>query len=219
MKDLEEGKSQAVLPNIGRHAARCYAIVDAGTQQTQFNGLPGKPTRQIYFFWEITSLMTKYKADEPEQPFALAQKYSYTISGDKAKLPVILKSWGKMTTKPTKLPVALLKKYLGQLCMLDIEHNEGKNGKIYANIGNKGLDVKPFDVNTPKPKAVHSLLFFDLDNFSWDDFNKLPKFPNMADVIGKSQEWPGIIAKHPQSGGQVVSQPQEETISGEEPGF
>ncbi len=204
MKDAT--KIQRKLPEEGRQPARCFAIIDLGTQKGFFNGKPKDPAPEIMICWELTKFMVTYKEGEAPQPITINQKYTYS-SGERAKLPKILKSWGKIANPVTKITPKFLSNYVGQYCMLDIEHNEGKDtGVKYANIGNKGLDVKPFEktidtgngqkVTVTPPKPFHEKLFFNLDEFSWDQFYKIPEF--IQKTIRMSEEWPKIIAKNPE---------------------
>lgn len=204
MKDTS--KVQRSLPAEGRNPARCYAIIDLGTQKGFFNGQPKDPAPEIAICWELTKYMVKYKEDEPPQPITITQNYTYS-SGERAKLPKILKSWGRLPKPITKITAEMLSKYVGQLCVLDIEHVTSKKDDDlkYANIGNKGLDVKPFEktvtvndqvIEVTPPKPFHEKLFFNIDAFSWDQFNKVPK--HLQKKIRECEEWPTIIKKHPE---------------------
>lgn len=187
---------QRKLPEETRHLGRCFQIIDLGTQQGFFNGQPKEPAVELMFVWELPGCMHVFKEGEKAKPLTINQTYTYS-SGDRAKLPKILKAWGKITEPIKKINPAFVKRYLGQYCMLDIEHNKSKkDGTIYANIGNNGLDVKPWDPKVPKLDPINPPMFFDLEEFSWDKFYLLPK--NAQNLIRKSAEWPSIISKSPE---------------------
>lgn len=193
--------AQRKLPEQGRQAARCYAIIDLGTQQGFFKGQPKEPAAEIMIIWELPKFMHVFQEGEPAKPLVISQKYTLS-SGQKAKLPKVLKAWGKMANPITSITPDFLSKFVGQWCMLDIEHNASKKDPsvLYANIGNSGLDVKPYDPsveNDPKfQKEGHNeAFFFDLDKFSWEAYKKVPEW--IQKTINKSLEWPQIVEKNP----------------------
>lgn len=198
-----------VIPDAGLQPARIYAIIDLGSHLNFFNNQPvinkktGKQTisDKIMICWELTKFMNT--PDDPSyKPFPATINCEYGYSADtKAKLPDVLKSCGPMKTRPEKLNEELLKKFVGHLCMINVEHADGvdkKTGKprIYSNISGKGRGVNPWMKEMPKPIACNEQIFFSLENFSWEVFYKLPK--KAQDIIRKSLNFAGILAKHPE---------------------
>jgi len=200
-------RQRKLIPE-GSQPARCYAIVDIGKHY--FQGKTDKdPISKVMFCFELTKHMHKFSEDSPLEPLTVNQEHSFAI-GDKANLPKMLKSWGRLKVAPTKLD---LKPYLGQYCMLGIEHTKSKkNDNVYSNIEFKGLAVKPFE-GTTKPNKFHKDIWFDLDAFSWDAFNKLPY--QAKSKIKESASWPAIIAKFPEP----INQEQQPVNSVDEEQF
>lgn len=176
------------LPEQGLQPARCFAIIDLGTQTGTFKGQPKEPAPELMICWELTKFMTTYKKEDGPVPATVMQKYTFS-NGKKAKLPKVLKSWGKLTKPIEELRV---KPYLGKYCMLNIVHSE--DGE-YANISDGGAGVNPYMIEIPKPAAHYKDVYFDLDNFSWEIFDSLPAYPKK--LIQASKEWPAILKKNP----------------------
>ena len=189
------------LPEEGLQEARCFAIIDLGIQQGSYKGQPTEPQPEVMLCWELTKFMNTYKEEDGPVPATIMQKYTFS-NGKKAKLPKVLKSWGQVKKE---LEVLNLKPYLGQYCMLNIEHTA--NGD-YANISGNGTGVNPFMAQLKKPKPFYDNIWFDLDQFSWELFNKLPQYPQK--LIQKSENWPAILKQHPAPVGQGVTAEQEE---------
>jgi len=57
-------------------------------------------------------------------------------------------------------------------------------------------------------KTENETIFFSLTNFSWESYNKLPKF--IQETIAKSKEWPGILRNFPQTGQSEVAMQEEQ---------
>lgn len=191
----EATKTQRKLPEQGTQPARCFAIIDLGNQPQVYQGIAKDPAPEIIIFWELTKFMVSYKEGGKPEPLIISQKYSWT-SGEKAKLPLILKTWAKRDTPLPKLTPAIIEQFVGKYCMLSVEHKVGKDGTKYANIAGNGRGVSPFMSEVKKPAEFHKGIFFNLDKFTWDQFKELPEYAQK--LIRKSVEWPSIIAKSPE---------------------
>lgn len=182
------------LPPAGIAIARCYAIIDLGTQNTTWKGQP-KQQAQVQFSFELPSHLHVFDQNKGPQPLSVHQTYTLS-SGDKAKLPKVLKTWAKMTKTP-EITAAFIAKFIGQFCTLTIEHKPSTTdpNAIYANIAMAGAAIAPQMKEIPVPTyPMNETIIFNLDQFSWATFNKLPKF--IQEKIQKSLEWSGVVAKH-----------------------
>ncbi len=206
-------KRQKPIPTEGIHLAMCYSIIDVGTHMETFQGQEPKAASKVHISWELPNSKAVFNPDKGEQPMALFQEYT-VAAGDKAKLPKMLCSWGKMPTL-TSISSKLLQAFLGQACMISVVHNPDKQKPEikYANIGLKGLQVMPLMAGMVKPTTtINPIMFFNLDEFSWEKYNLLPK--HIQEKITKSLEWSGILAKHPKPAETMASalgyaQPQQ----------
>lgn len=205
---MEAAKPKRKLVPVGIQPARCFAIVDLGTQQETFQGKPKDPVRKVLFIWELTKFMVTYKEGDKPEPLTVKQQYALS-AGKKAKFPDVLKSWGTLPKRPEKIGNDLLQKYLGAPCMLTIEHSE--DGQ-WSNVGGSGRAVSPFMKDSFEPPIKHNTpIFFDLDAFSWEQFHSLQ--PWIQNIIRKSEEFPAIAAKNPEPiGSGSIASPIDEPL-------
>lgn len=206
-------KKQGPIPTPDLHAAICYAVIDLGKQKEQFPGKPEQIVSKCQFCWEFTNLPHAV-FDEAKGPQPMAVFQEYTIAaGDRAKLPKMLASWGRMAA-PQSISSALMKMFLGQACAIQVEHNPSKKDKdsktgqpiMYANVGQKGLSVMPWPASFGhKPtQSVNKPIFFSLDHFTWEQYDALPK--GIQKKISECMEWPQILASHPRPAGSGQTQ-------------
>lgn len=197
--------TQKPIPPVGQHLAVCYCVIDLGTQLESFQGAEPKPTPKVYIGWEFSNpkLRAVFNKEIGEQPMAVFQKYSRYL-GSKANFGKMIKNWAGREV--TELTYEMLQKFRGRAAMIQIEHNEDKK-KIddvtkkpirYANIANAGTGVfiRPDEVAKPT-KMENEWMLFSLDHFSWEVFNKIPKF--LQETIMKSAEWSDITRQFGQN--------------------
>lgn len=189
-------RKQRPIPKEGQHLGLCNMIIDLGTQNESFKGQP-KQVHKIWLSWELPKQRAVFSEEKGEHPMVIGQEYNFSL-GDKATFRKMMDQWiGKPVTTLNSESVA---KLLKRPAMIQVSHAMSKDGKFtYANIAMKGLSVfkRPEEVAYPKDTENESILF-DMSNFSWDVFNKIPKF--LQEKIKVSLEWSAIEAKH--SGGQ-----------------
>ena len=190
----ENERTQKPLPPEGQTLGLCYSIIDLGTQVTSYPGKPPGEAHQLQLSWELPKYRAVFNQEVGEQVMALFQTYTFSLS-EKANFRKMIDSW---IGKPVKeLNDETMQKFLGRPCMIQVVHAPSKDGKLkYANIAMKGLGIykRPADVPFPD-KTENEKIFFSLSAFSWETYNKLPKF--MQETIAKCKEWPGILKKYP----------------------
>ena len=143
----------------GVHLARCYRIIDIGTQKSEYEGKINF-LHKVKFVWEVhgedqdgTPLVT-----DKGEPMIITK--DYTLSwGEKANLRKDLESWrGRQFTEEEQRRFDL-KQVLDKWCMVNVAHKPKKNGQgVYANI----VSV------TPVPQALKAVIP--------DGFNKVGMF-------------------------------------------
>ncbi len=221
-KSTSTFKPRPIIPD-GRHIARNYGVIDLGTQMVSFKGNPAEPKPMVMLQFEFPKFMHLFEEEKGMQPLVTSQEYTFYAT-DKGKLCKVLKSWGKLKEFPKKLN---LNPYLGQWCEIKMEHTLSKKDSsiTYSNIadGGKWIDAlsdsdKASLPKTP-PAGCHQNLWFDLDNFSWEIFDKIPKW--IQKKIEASREWPTILSKHARAtSGQEQSESAGITIDdGSAPAF
>jgi hypothetical protein len=119
----------------GMHLARCYRIVDLGTQKTEYKG-EVKHLPKVMFQFEVHGDDDSGKPLLTDKGEPLSVSKNFTLSlGEKATLRKDLQTWRGKEFTPEELKAFDLKNVLSQWCMLSITHRE-YNDKTYSNIEN-----------------------------------------------------------------------------------
>lgn len=159
----------------GTHIARCFRIVDLGTQHGEYMG---EPTRrnQILVSWELPDELISI--DNEMVPITTSRFYTNSL-GDKANLRADLESWRGRVFTDDELEKFDLETILGVPCLLTIV--AGKNGKT------KVASVSGLPKNTQCPPQVNPSSTFWLDEFDQAKFDALSE--GVKKIIKKSEEW------------------------------
>ena len=170
----------------GAHLARCYRIIDLGTQKSEYMGQV-KYLHKIMVGWEIHG---SDDAGEPlkmrdKRPFAIFKNYTLSWS-EKANLRIDLQSWrGKQFTEEETRRFDL-KTLLNVWCMLNIIDRAGSDGKTYSNVN--GITPVPSVIKQaglPTPVNKNELFTIgDTDMVMFETFSE-----NLKKKISSSPEW------------------------------
>jgi hypothetical protein len=169
----------------GLHLARCYRIIDLGTQETTYMGQV-KFLHKILFGWEIHGIDDNARPlkTKDNRPFSIAKNYTLSWS-EKANLRNDLQSWrGKQFTKD-ELNRFDLKNVLGAWCMLNVIEKDGQNGAVFSNVDS--ITPVPGALKASLPEPHNKLQMFNLAEPDMEVFNTLSD--NMRAKIEKSPEW------------------------------
>jgi len=170
---LKESQQQSNFEPIpaGSYAARCYALIDLGTQKKEYMG-DVKEKRQVKITWELPTETKVFKEGEPARPFSISKTYTASLF-DKAQLRQDLKGWRGRDFTVEELSGFDFKKILGATCLLSVVHQTSKDGKkTWAQIG--GISQIPKGMTCPEP--VNKIVYFSLDNFDQKAFDGLNKY-------------------------------------------
>lgn len=173
---LTDSGTEFEQPPVGTCVARCYRILDLGTQQGEWQGKPIF-RRQIHMTWELpTELMTE--GDHAGKPFMVSKFYTASL-GEKANLRKDLQNWRGREFTPEELAGFDPKNVLGKACLLSLTMNEKKKVRVTGVSGlPKGMDV---------PKQINESLYFSLEDFSRSMYEVLPEY--FRELIAKSPEY------------------------------
>lgn len=166
-------------PPEGTHPARCYRVIDLGTQQTEFKGTP-KRQHKLLLSWELPT-----ERMDDGRPFTIHQRYTFS-SSEKSHFRNHLESWrGKKFEESDFGPGGFdVSKLVGVPCLVTVVHD--KNGdSTYANV--KGIVRLPKGLEVPPPENETVLLILDKDEFQQSVFDKLPD--SLKETIRKSPEY------------------------------
>lgn len=170
------------LPPEGVFLARCYKMVDVGTQ-TETSQFGTKENRKIYLYWELLETVDgeKIYMEDGKTPFSIFNNYKLSMH-PKANLRKQLDSWrGKKFTDEQAAEFDVTK-LLDQFCLIQIGHSKSKDGtKEYANVENV--------MNPGKRKAdpVNEISSFSIENPDMEVFNELPDW--LQSKIEDAPEW------------------------------
>lgn len=172
-KDFEE-------PPEGSHAARCYRVVDLGTQEVEWEGKI-KHQHKVLIGWEL-------HCDERMQdgrPFSISKRYTLS-SSDKGNFRKDLEAWrGKRFEDSDFGPGGFnIKNLINVPCLLSLARSE-KGGKSYTNVvaimkPPKGMEI---------PALENETVFLSLEKSDWNAevFGKLSD--GLKETIRKSPEF------------------------------
>lgn len=176
----------------GTFIARCYSIIDLGTQES--NGQYGpKRDHKIQIGWELfgddddgNPLTVEWEGKT--MPMTIKKSYKLSLH-EKASLRKDLSSWRGVDFAEEEAEAFDVTKLLGAYCMIGVTHTE-KGGKTYANIAS--ISRLPSALKDAKPDPVHTNLIYNLDEpdqIVFDGFSE-----KLKEYIKKSPEWQAIYA-------------------------
>lgn len=192
----------------GVHLARCYSIIDLGTQKSEYMGQV-KFQPKIRIAWEI------HGTDDDGQPvrmkdgrpFAVFRQYTRSWS-NKSNLRLDLQSWRGKPFSEIEMKRFELDKVLGLWCMLNVIEREGQDGKIYANIN--GVTPVPNVIKqSGLPEGINPTEQFDMREPDMSVFEGLSK--SLKNKIMDSPEWAKISNKPSVQTG-FSDEPQDDPI-------
>lgn len=170
------------LPPEGVFLARCYKMVDVGTQ-TETGQFGTKENRKIYLYWELLETVDGDKVfmEDGKTVFSIFNSYKLSMH-PKANLRKQLDSWrGKKFTdeQANEFDVTAL---LDKFCLLQVDHSKSKDGtKEYANV------VNVMNPGKRTAEAVNEVSSFSIENPDMEVFNELPDW--LQSKIEDAPEW------------------------------
>lgn len=178
------GKTFTPVP-VGMHLARCYRVIDLGTQQTEYQG-------QVKHLHKILVTFEVHGEDEAGnplvidtgEPMSISKQYTLSLS-DKAKLRADLASWRGRDFTQEELRGFELKNILGQWAMITTTKTE-RDGKEYTNIANIN-PVPKIIKERGMPAGVNKTMLFAISDADMEIFDTLSE--NLKKKIMASPEW------------------------------
>lgn len=194
-KDNPGGGFTPVPP--GSHVARCYRIIDLGTQRTEYKG-DVKLQHKIMVQFEVHSEDdhgVPLTTDKGE-PMSISKNYTLSLS-DKATLRHDLESWRGRQFTEEELRGFELKNVLGAWAMITVVRSQGADGKSYTNIAN--VNPIPKTMKASLPDGFNEAKMFTLndpDMLMFETFGQ-----KLKEKIKSAPEWtqdkPAKTGAHP----------------------
>lgn len=180
-KDNSGGDRKFELAPAGAHIARCFRIIDLGTQTFQVKG-ETKQAHQCLLTWELGKTMSDGK------PYTINEKFSLSLN-EKSRLSAILEGWrGIKFTDEQRRGGFDIQQMLGKLCFLNVVHSN-RGDKTFANVAS----AMPVPDGMPEPRSVNSQLYFSLSTPDQNVLEALPKY--YRELIEKSPEYQRMNSK------------------------
>jgi len=188
----------------GMHLARCYRVIDLGTQDSTYLGTVKKLPKVMLQF----EVHGEDENGDPivtgkGEPMSISKNFTLSLA-EMATLRKDLQTWrGKEFTEIEKKGFEV-KNVLGAWAMISVIKAMGNNGKEYTNIA-AIMSVPPAIKKAGMPKGHNELKLFEIaepdmalfDSFSSGLKEKIQKSPEWQARGGKSAPAP---AKAPSSG-------------------
>lgn len=176
----DKGGADFEITPEGQYVARCFKIIDLGTQTTtgQFGT---KEQHKVMISWELLDSEVQM-ADG--RPYSVTQFYTVSLH-EKSKLRADLESWRGKKFTTDELMGFDLSNVLGAYCMIQVVHVKN-NDKTYANV----QTIMAYKGTKPQP--VNPDVVFDIDNPDMEVFNGMSD--NMKAKIMSAPEWQQLPA-------------------------
>lgn len=176
----------------GMHLARCYRIIDLGTQKSEYMGQV-KYLHKVMLGWEIhgTDDNGKPLKMNDGRPFGIFKNYTLSWS-EKANLRLDLQSWRGRPFTQEEMRKFDLKNVLGAWCMLNVIERPGQDGKTYTNV-NGVTPVPAIIKQNGLPEGVNKVELFNLNEPDMAMFETFSE--NLKAKIKSSPEWQKLESK------------------------
>jgi hypothetical protein len=177
----DEGSTNFKELPPGTHIARCYRMVDIGTQHDEWEG-EEKIRNQLIVMWEVPAELVEI--DGKKMPLN-ASKFYTNMLGNKANLRKDLEAWRSKPFTDEELKRFDLMNILGKPCMLTVVHNAKGKAKVV------GVSALPKGITCPDP--INAPTAFWIDPWSQEAFDELSD--GLKKLIGDSDEYKKIVAE------------------------
>jgi hypothetical protein len=170
----------------GMHLARCYRVIDLGTQETTYLGTV-KHLPKVMLQFEVHGEDEAGKAivTTKNEPMSISKNFTLSLA-EKATLRKDLQTWRGREFTADELRGFELKNVLGAWAMISVIKAMGNNGKEYTNIA-AIMSVPPAIKKAGMPEPHNDLKMFSIEE---PDMTLFDSFSNgLKEKIGKSPEW------------------------------
>lgn len=165
----DKGGKQFPICPAGAHIARCYMMIDLGTQPAF--GKEKNPTRKIRIGFETPEEKTVFIEQKGEEPFTLSKKYTLSTN-EKSNLRKDLESWRGRPFTEEEAKKFDVSRVLGAAAVINVIHKEKQGGGKTAIIAS----IAPLMKGQKCPDKISAPLIYDMQNPDPGVFNVLPKW-------------------------------------------
>jgi len=183
-KDSGGGGSFTPVPP-GSHLARCYRIIDLGTQTGEYLGKP-KVLPKVMFQFEVHGEDDEGKrlVTAKGEPLSISKNFTVSLA-EKATLRKDLQTWRGREFTPEELRGFRLETVLSHWAMISVTKAVGGNGKEYTNIAN--INRVPMSIKQMLPEGHNKCQIFSIENPDMALFETFSD--NLRAKIMSAPEW------------------------------
>lgn len=183
--NAESSGTSYKLMEAGVYPARCYSMIELGTQNIEYMGKP-KTMRQVHITWEFPTEQEVFKEERGPEPYVISKTYALSMY-EKAKLRQDLESWRGQGFTDEEAKRFDITQLLGKACQISIIHKKSSDGmKTYPTISSITKVMKGLEV----PEQINKTRLLSFDNWNEDLFETLPDW--IKDKIKASPEYKSI---------------------------
>lgn len=190
----ESGSSSSSFKPVppGTHLARCYRVIDLGTQKIVSSfGEKHQPKIMVQFEVHSEDEQGNPLVTDNGEPLSISKNYTLSLS-ENATLRKDLTSWRGREFTAEELRGFELKNILGHWAMLSVTRAMGNNGKEYTNI--IGISGVPATLKKAGlPKGHNTPVLFSITEADMDVFETFSK--SIKEKIQASPEWTSFFGK------------------------
>lgn len=181
---VENKSTSFQLAPAGNHLARCYQIIDMGTQKSDFQGTVSYK-REVRIVWEMFAQDDNGPIMMNDgRPFSISKDYTLSWN-DKSNLRKDLQAWRGRPFNDDELKRFDLNNILGHFCMLNVIQYQKMNGKDGVKIA--GISAVPAAMKANLPAPVNKNVTFNLFTPDYEVFDAFPDW--LKEKIQSSPEW------------------------------
>lgn len=169
----------------GMYLARCYRIVDLGTQKSEYLGqIKNLPKVMLQFEVHGEDDAGKSLVTAKGEPMSISKNFTLSLA-EKATLRKDLQTWRGKEFTADELRGFQIDNVLGAWAMIAITKAVGNNGKEYTNIANINSVPKAMKANLPE--GHNKCAAFYIESPDMDMFETFSD--NLRAKIEQSPEW------------------------------
>jgi len=172
----DSGGTEFEQPPVGTHVARCYKMIDLGTQRVTWQGTE-KWQRKVLIAWELPTELVEVEGQK--KPHMVMARYTLSLS-EKSTLAPLLESWRGQSFTAEERNGFDIEKIVGAPCMISLVKSEcGRFTNVAA--------VMAMPKGVACPPAVNGVVIYSLETPDQAVFDGLSD--KVKAIIQGSKEW------------------------------
>lgn len=180
---------------VGVFAARCWSMVDLGTQRVEYKG-DMKFQRKVQIGWELFGEDENGESliMDDGRPMTISKRYTLSLS-PKSRLRPDLEAWRGRPFTDEETKGFDLHDLIGAPCMVNVTHTE-RNSKTYSNVAS--ITPLPKALRPTLPETGNAPIFYVISDGENEVFESF--YDKLKDTIRQAEERHGMTARDQSSG-------------------